>query len=521
MKNNTKDMEKLSAYIDGELSQAEIEELEREIALSPELKKKLGELRRIKELTASSLNRIEEAPYFETRVMAALENQRPVRNIMKRWSPVIGVALITVVLMIFLKFNPKVLEELVEKQRTNLAGFYTQNLKPLLFAADLNNEDIFNFAFYKKLPLDNSNKQFLVLGSDPSGTDYFEIKTANVVEEQNNLAKFIEALNLTKDQKRQMDSIISDYAEELQSQVLVNENNTVAINPNLWNYQKAIVADILSFAKNSNEKEFRKVIPAGYSSYYDKPSVDRMIHKVKSTKDNQYIFFTPDTIFKDTFYFNADEFKEEMDQMREEMQKDVQEAMKVVKKLNIKLELDSNIVRLKKDHSRNKDFQIFIDSNLCRVQLNNIVIPPIEIPDMDSIEALINEATKSFQSFSFSIPKIDEKSFKFDFKISDSTGSHDFNIRIPNIDSIINLHMPNIDSMMELEEYNWKYHPRPDSILSKFKFFFNDSLIYNPRNFEFRMREFEEDMEKLKEEMNKLKKEIKKDSIKSKKGVEI
>jgi hypothetical protein len=246
-----------------------------------------------------------------------------------------------------------------------------------------------------------------------------------------------------------------------------------------------------------------------------------MINKVKSTKDNEYIFFTPDTIFKDTFYFNADEFKEEMEQMKEEMQKGVQEAMKGIEKLNIELRLDSNIVKLKKDHPRNKDFQIFIDSNLCRVQLNNLIIPPIGIPDMDSIEALIEEATKNLQSFSFPIPKFDEETFNFNFRVSDSTGSHDFNIHIPNIDSLINLHIPNMDSLMELEEFNWEHNQNPDSILSKFKFFFNDSLIYNPPNFEFRMRDFEEEMEKLKEEMNKLKKEIRKDSARSKKGVEI
>jgi hypothetical protein len=521
MKNiNTNDLEKLSAYVDGELSAVEIDELERKIATSPDLQKKLIELKRIKELTAVSFNRIQEAPYFETRVIAALENEKSLKRILKKWSPVIGVVVVTITLMIFLKFNPKVLDELVDEQKSNLAGFYTQNLKPLLFAADLNNEDIFNFAFYKKLPLDNSNKQYLLLGSDQSGYEYFEIKTSNVSEEHNNLGKFVEALDLTEDQKRQMDSIISDYAEELQSQVLVNENNTVAINPNLWNYQKAIVADILSFAKDSNEKEFRKVIPAGYSSYYDKPSIDRMIHKVKSTKDNEYIFFTPDTIFKDTFYFNADEFKEEMEQNREEMQKGVQEALKQIKKLNIELHLDSNIVKLKKDYPGSKDFKLFIDSNLCRVQLNNIVIPPIEIPDMDSIEALIEEATKNLQSFNFPIPKFDEETFNFDFRISDSTGLHHFNIPIPNVDSILK-HMPNIDSLMELNEYNWKYQQSPDSIMSKFKFFFNDSLIYNPRDFEFRMREFEEDMEKLKEDMNKLEKEIRKDSSKSKKGVEI
>ncbi len=261
MKNIDKDIEILSAYIDDELSPEEIRVLEEKISISPQLQKKLAELKRLKELTTSSVKKLPESPYFETRLLAVLEGNSFKRKI-KKWLPVTSIVALTLSLMLILKFNPGFLENMVEEQSSNLAGFYKENLKPLLFAADLNNEDIFNFAFYNKLPLDNKKKQYLQLGSDSSGKEYFEIRTAGNDNDNDNFQKFVQTLNMNNSQKSKFDSIMSGYAEQLQSQVLVNNKNTVAINHNLWNYRKAIAADILNFAKLSNVKAVKDVMPA-------------------------------------------------------------------------------------------------------------------------------------------------------------------------------------------------------------------------------------------------------------------
>ena len=108
MKKSDKDIEILSAYIDDELSPEEVRELEEKISLSPQLRKKLAEIRRLKELTRSSFKRISEAPYFETRLFAALEENSFKRR-MKKWLPVTGFVALTLSLMLVLKFNPEFL----------------------------------------------------------------------------------------------------------------------------------------------------------------------------------------------------------------------------------------------------------------------------------------------------------------------------------------------------------------------------------------------------------------------------
>jgi len=523
MKNIDKDIEILSAYIDDELSPEEVRILEEKISVSPQLKKKLAELKQLKGLTTSSIKRIPESPYFETRLFAVLEGNSFKRRI-KKWLPVTSIVTLTLSLMLVLKFNPEFLENIVEEQKSNLAGFYKENLKPLLFAADLNNEDIFNFAFYNKLPLDNTKKQYLQLGSDSSGKEFFEIRTAGEENNNDNFQKFVQTLDLNDSQKSKFDSIMSDYAEQLQSQVLVNDKNTVAINHNLWNYRKAIAADILNFAKLSNVKAINDVMPTLFK--FDTPDVERMVSSVKSADDNEYIFITPDSLFVDTFKFDKKEFQKDMDKFREDMRKsmeDYKNSQVEMKEATIRLKLDSTIARLKKAPKTEKNINVFIDSNLCRVHLNNIIIPRIEFPDMDSLEAMINEATRQVRSFSFTIPKLNKNisKFKYDVKVfpGDTIRSFKFYGNGSNADSLSRLYM------QHFKNYNFNFPFNQDSLAEWFnQNFGSDSTFFgNPMNLENRMKEFEEEMGKFKEEMDKLKKELKKDSVqfKRKKSVEV
>ncbi len=503
MKNLHKEFKLLSAYIDDELTPGEKSEIEEKLLSSRELQSELKKLKKIKELTSYSYKKVEENPYFETRVGAALSFNNHRKNRIKKWYPAIGFTIITIALMVILKFNPNIIEDILKQQKTNLSGFYTENLKPLLLTAGLTNEDIFNFAFSKQLPLDKSNRKYLLLGSKSNGDNYFEIKNASIIPDGDSFDKFVRALNLNKEQKQQMDSILDSYADDLQSQVLVNDKNTVAINPNLWNYHKAIFADIMAFAKDVNRNEFNKFVPSGYT-FYNKSEVNNFVSKIKNRPDSQYIFITPDSVFSSTFNFDKDKFRAEMEKFHKELKENLKNFDKNSKEFRFNVIIDSNLAKLKKDKSFNKNFKVFIDSNMCRVELGNIQIPHIELPNFDSIAAQIDKATKNFRSFSFSLPQFDGKNhFKFKFRDGDST--HSFDFKIPNVDSLIGLHK------------NFFYSPGDST--AAFKFFQNDSLI-NQKEFRKQMQKLQKEIEKMREEMNNLKNNMNKETKKSK-SVEI
>jgi len=72
LKKKLQNMEWLSAYLDDELSQSEKVEVEKLLATSLELQKKLEDLKKVKQL-GNRVKRVPESPFFETRLMAAIE----------------------------------------------------------------------------------------------------------------------------------------------------------------------------------------------------------------------------------------------------------------------------------------------------------------------------------------------------------------------------------------------------------------------------------------------------------------
>jgi len=407
--------------------------------------------------------------------------------------------------MVVLKFNPGFINNLWEEQKSNLAGFYKENLQPLLFAADLNNEDIFNFAFNKELPLDNSRKQYLHLGYDKTGKEYFEIKTAGYEKEKNNYEKFIQTLKLDEKQRMRVDSIIGGYATALESQVLVNENNTVAINPNLWNYRKAIFADLLVLAEDLNKEEYYKVVPAGFSNE-DRVQIVNAVNMLKETPEHNYIFLTPDSIFADSFEFNHEEYQEHL----EEIEVHLEDVEKELVRVEINIRYDSTLNKLEKRLEQESMFHITIDSNNCRVNLSRFEIPEFDIPNLDSINEIIKESTKNIEHLTVHIPEIEhiQQGFRIEYYKDDSVQTYEYEYEDYNLDSLLDSHEILIDS---INSYNWKqFEYFNDSMANKFRFEFDDSFpYYDEKMMQEQMKMLRENLNHFREDMQQWRDEVK------------
>jgi DNA-binding protein YbaB len=518
-----KEYEMLSAYIDGELSNDEIIYIEDKLAVSKDLQQKLAELRRVKELSQSSFQNVTESPYFETKLLSNLGVEHSSGFKLKKWIPVVGFSLATIVLMLFLRSNPKFFDAIIEEQKSKLAGLYTENLKPLFISAGLTNEDVFNFALHRKLPIDKDKGQYLFLGTNEDGSEYFEIKTASLADSDNDFDKFVSALDLNEKQKKQIDSILESYAQDMEAQVLVNENNTVAISPKLWNYNKAIFADVMAFAKDCNYEQYDKIVPAAYSKM-DKPQLMEIAEVVRSASDSDYIFMTPDTIFIETFRFDRERYDNEMKQMQAELHKNLKEAEKELRHQNFVLKIDENIVKLKKKGSKDNQFEVYIDTNVCRVHIPNMDFDwsQTSVPNFEELEAQINAATKNLQSFTVRVPKEGNIRKKFEVRVDvkDSSQHYNFDFNLPNI------RIPVLPDSFLKDSYlydNEVYRFKADSLSNAIMLMLNDSMIFNQKDFKFQMKEFQKEMRKLREEMLKLQRnfENEKKEVKSDEPIEI
>ncbi len=493
MKRN-KDIELLSAYLDGELSPSEKKYIEEKINTSLELQKDLSELKELKDLTAGSFNRISESPYFETRLFANLNSEKTSKLNLKKWIPITAITMITLALMAILKFNPNLVDDLINQQKSNLAGFYKENLQPLLYAADINNEDIFNFAVYQELPLDKTNTQVLKLGNDVKGKEFFEIKKANIKTDSNNLQKFMAALDFDQEEMKNIDSIIGSYSDQLASLVLVNDKNSVAINPKIWNTRKLILADILAFAKKHASANLNRIIPE-QAIQFDDRSIAKWINEAKLSKDNQYIFCTSDSVFKEDLVFDMNEFKENMKQMAEEFK---QQNVQKFKTPKYHFKLDSTVTKQKRNSDWGKEFSVVIDTNLIKVSMQNFVMdfPNVELPDFDSIAIVIHEATKNFSTVRPPSPPM---------TVGNRNNNYEFKAVIPkkkgaeiNLDSLMQIR--NIENNKNRFDKNESL--KKDSGDNSSQLFNRDSIILMQN------RELKKEMDKLRKELQQFRQEF-------------
>jgi hypothetical protein len=488
MKKNNIDIELLSAYVDGELSPADKKHIEEKIKSSLELQKELADLKKLKELTSSSVDRISESPFFETRLFANLNTQNSSKFNIKKWIPISAITLVTLALMAVLKFNPNLLDNLIKEQESNLVGFYKENLQPLLYAANLTNEDIFNFAVYQELPLDNTNNQILKLGYDTKGTEYFEIKKSDETPQVNNLQKFVAALDFDDEEIKKIDSIIGSYSNQISALVLVNDQNAVAINPNIWNTRKLILADILAFAEKHATSNFNRMIPSQVMQF-DDHSIAKWVNEAKAIKDDQYIFCTPDSIFKEDFVFDMTEFEKDMEKMTENLA-ELSKEKAVLREYHFKI--DSSISKQRHNSDWTKQFKVFVDSDLIKVSVQNVAIdiPEIDLPNFDSIAIVIHEATQNVRSVRPPAPPM---------TVGNNSYNYEYNTVTPKKKGRTDV---NLDSLMQIKnkqnnkiriEHNEEI--KSDSQDNSIQFFYNDSLILMQN-------------QELKNEMDKLRREL-------------
>jgi hypothetical protein len=488
-------MELLSAYLDDELSQSVKTEVEKLLAASLELQKKLEDLKKVKQI-GNRVKRIPESPFFETRLMAAIEGQKNETSGIKRWMPAAALAVVTIIIMVVLKLNPGLIDKMWEDQKVAIAGFYKENLQPVLLAANLTNEDVFNFAFNNELPLDNTRQQYLLLGYDDSGKEFFEIRSTQERIKRESYNEFISAMNLDAEQKQTVDSIIGSYSKALESQVLVNEKNTIAINPNLWNLRKAIFADLLVASEKLNKTKFDRIVPAGITNA-EKVIVVNTLEKLKNTSGDQYIFVTPDSIFAESYQFDSKLYEKEM----RELEKQIKLNEEKVKQFTLNMRYDSTYKYLTVAHNE-YSFRIVVDSNICRVDLPEPQIAERPIPGMATIDPLIEEATNNIHFYAYNIPKIEKSKsgIKIEYYNDDSVYSYVVDYNMLNMDSLAEAHS-GVD-LYNLDKFN-PVKPFDDTMLIKYQFdrdYYH--RYYSDDEFKKQMEELQKELQQMSEELN-------------------
>jgi hypothetical protein len=303
-------------------------------------------------------------------------------------------------------------------------------------------------------------------------------------------------MNLDAEQKQTVDSIIGSYSKALESQVLVNEKNTIALNPNLWNLRKAIFADLLVASEKLNKAKFDRIVPEGISAN-DRLELVTAVEKLKNVSGDQYIFVTPDSIFADSYKFDSKEFEKEMREFEREMRVNEEQ----IKQFTLSIKFDSTY-KYSKPSKREHSFKIVVDSNICRVDVPELQTHELPIPEIAAFEPLIEQATNNIHFYAYKIPKIEKSKsgIKIEYFNDDSVYSYVVNYNSLNLDSIVEVNK-GID-LENLSKFK-QVQPFDDTMLIKYQF--NRDYYHNYYSDD----EFKKEMEQLQKELQQLSKELK------------
>ncbi|NJD23108.1 MAG: hypothetical protein FIA82_10645 [Melioribacter sp.] len=403
----------------------------------------------------------------------------------KKIIPYIFLFLLTIALMFFFKYNRRDISKIIEAGKNNLLAL-AQNLKPLLFETEINSEDVFNFALYQSIPLDKNKNKVLLISKDEPGNNIYEIRPASYNQQTRNYDTFVKLLGLNEKQKAEADSILNSYKKEIYSSVLVNDKNTIAVNPKLPVLQQAVLADLIAFAQKIDETKSKELFPNAYK-FYDNKKISNMIVSAKEIPQNEYILISPDTVARTFFNWDQEKFNKHINEI---------EQSQIAGHPNIpKYEFNFDVMpeRSNNKHSvaAESDYSFKLDSNLFKVVIPAETVNGFTNMISDTIRIKLNEVAKQLKNISIPVYIPRNKSYKQPKTSVSRHAGNDEQLKLIDPYEIVNktMEMLSQKDFSKLEEFGAKM----DSIYGD-KYFVKDSAT----------------KAKIREAMMKLKKDFKK-----------
>lgn len=329
----------------------------------------------------------------------------------KRYLPIASIIFLTFLLMVFFRYNKRYFSRLMEEGKNNIVSFYAQSLKPLFESTEISNEDVFNFALYQTIPIDKENKKLLVVSNEDNNNQVFEVKTASYIPYTNNYERFIEYLELKPDQKHRADSILGAYKKEIYLSILKSGKDAIAINPQLGDLQKAVLADLIAFSEKENASKTYQLFPLNDKSI-DVDKLTSFANIAKETTGKNFILITPDTVFQTAFSIDSKALDKlsDIDLNKNLAVSDIKDNFRI----NIGFDKPSNRKRKVNERLEPGIFHQ-IDSNFVKVVVPVTRIRRINYPPFnDSIKVNLERTADKLKMFSV---KWESNSIQHDKKI--------------------------------------------------------------------------------------------------------
>ncbi len=426
-----KELEQIvSLYIDGELDAVETKKLEQYLATHPAVAREIEVLRTAKRLL-STKQKLPKNDWFWLKLSNALEEaEHRSKKIFLRARPAVSFTSVAVLFAIvigaiYLKDAPLLHQFLVDKKnqvenvyRNNIM---TGNILPLF--ANLNKEDVLNFALFGSISIDSSNNTSLqVQNTENKGSQIQIVRHQELPAAPVTMKYFANELGISNNQREIVDSILDSYKEKLQASVLVSEHDEVAIHAELVDLNREMVSTIALCLEPRQRMRFQKFLDVRKAPYtvveVNAPRVEphdlwTKIPRVSSS--NNYVIISPEMVEIAEMKINVDSIREVARRQEMRYRKIITERM--VNELTERQQriaenlvaVGQNRVRIQSD---NGAFQIHFEHSSQHVLAPGVEMVEMVRPRMRAPAAprqMFNEVTVIGDSaFTFEIPADDQ-----------------------------------------------------------------------------------------------------------------
>lgn len=309
---NNERSERLSAYLDHELDEAQARAVEDLAARDPDVRRELEELQSLKTLLASKRS-IPPSIGFWTRLSTELERRkREEENLLpfpRKYLPAVatvaGVIVIAVGVVLFEQRESVVdyVSQQSEKvQRAVEDNVLKGSILPLFSNIDKN--QALRFAMFGTIPLDakegtelrvdEDSAKWVSINVDKSGA----IKTPTVTVQD-----FVDEVQPTRVQLQIIDSLLDLGRHKLEGSVFVAEDRAMAVHPELSRLNRDMLSGIAATLQPEQRVKFNRFLQSRKAPYtltggqQTPPSMDRILHTLRlPQQSDQYVVVSPETV---------------------------------------------------------------------------------------------------------------------------------------------------------------------------------------------------------------------------------
>ncbi|MEN8193240.1 MAG: hypothetical protein ABFS12_10520 [Bacteroidota bacterium] len=356
----------------------------------------------------------------------------------KNLLPILSIVLLTGSLLVY--FGIQQFSETRTQEGDLISDLYLKTLKPLFTNDKLTKEDVLNFALYNNLPIDKVDNKIIEIKNDDNGNEVIEVRNAEIKDNTDNYSRFIEKMELSREQKNQLDSLLEEYKQNITNTIFSDNNKTLAVDSRIGLLHGLLRSEIFDFIAKVKSQKYDQL--ASKESSLNK--FKRVIEQEKNKSVRNYIFFTPDTVLHTEAEFTQVDISEK----HKKGEVPIPPEPPIIKVLQqnetLKREIDQE----------DRDLVYNIDSNLVKVVLDESFFEGLGIEEYHELKSLLDSTSSKFE-LSIGIPSEEDLRFSISAKQPDSNHQFQFELNLENLGKLISnsIQLPENPSIEDWEEF--------------------------------------------------------------------